>query len=230
MTQENNPIRKEEQLHAQNETLQKIEIFYKENGSIINGLLFGVIIIVGGIWAYYNLYLAPMEEEGQAQIFRAQQYFEQDSFNLALNGDGSYLGFIDIADEYGAVKAGNLANYYAGISYLNLGNYESAIEYLKEFDSDDIVISTLALSGIGDAYMEMDDIDKAQKYYEKAVDHIDNNLLSPMIMKKLALTLELKKNYKDAAETYRKIKKEYPNSTEAKEADKYIAMYEAMSN
>ena len=64
-----------------------------------------------------GFYLEPLEQEAHADMYMAEIYFEKDSFNLALNGDGQYLGFLDIVDEYSLASAGNLANYYAGLCY-----------------------------------------------------------------------------------------------------------------
>jgi len=57
-------------------------------------------------------------------MFMAQKYFEQDSIRKALNGDGQYLGFLAIIDEYGMTKSSNLSHYYAGMCYLKLGQFE----------------------------------------------------------------------------------------------------------
>ena len=43
-------------------------------------------------------------------MFKGEQYFAKDSFNLALNGNGAdYEGFEAIIDQYGSTSAGNLA-------------------------------------------------------------------------------------------------------------------------
>ena len=57
-----------------------------------------------------KVYVSPLEIEAQTEMFVAEQYFAKDSFNLALNGDGNYPGFIEIAEDYSVTKAGNLAN------------------------------------------------------------------------------------------------------------------------
>ena len=62
---------------------------------------------------------------------------------LALNGDGNYLGFLDIAKDYKLTKSGNLAIYSAGICYLHLGNYQEAIDYLNKYSKKDKVIGSL---------------------------------------------------------------------------------------
>jgi hypothetical protein len=110
--------------------------FYDRNQNIIFGALVGLVVIIGGVFAYNNFYKKPRQAEATEQMFQAQLQFERDSFIMALtNPGGGYYGFLDIIDNYGGTKAGNLANYYAGISYLNLGKYEAAIDYLKAFNA-----------------------------------------------------------------------------------------------
>ena len=75
---------------------------------------------------------------------------------LSLNGaDGKY-GLIDIVDNYGNTKAGNLAKYMSGIAFLKTGDYESAIQYLSDFSSDDEMLAALAKGNIGDAFVEIE--------------------------------------------------------------------------
>ena len=81
--------------------------------------------------------------------------FEKDSLELALNGNGLSIGFLDIIDEYGSTKAANLANYYTGLCYLNLGQPADAIGYLDNFKGSDPVLSILAKGAIGDAFANL---------------------------------------------------------------------------
>ena len=126
--------------------------------SIIIGV---IIVIIGGYLGFKKFIVEPQEKEASEQIFMAEHFFETDSFNLTLNGNGEYLGVLEIADEYSITKAGNLANYYAGMSYLHLGKFDEAIEYLKQFNSDDEIVMTMAIAGIGDANMELGNVDDA---------------------------------------------------------------------
>ena len=135
-------------------------------------------------------------------MFIAEMYFEKDSFNLALNGDGQYLGFLDIIDEYSLTNAANLAYYYAGLCYLHTSQYEEAINYLSNFSSDDIILSTLALGCIGDAYIELDNKDDALRYFEKAAHNSKNEFTSPRYLMKQANILELNNEYNEALEIY----------------------------
>ena len=72
-------------------------------------------------------------------MFQAIYYFEADSLDLALNGDGNKLGFKDISEEYAITQAGNLANFYAGAAYLKQGKFKLALIYLNDFSSDDLL-------------------------------------------------------------------------------------------
>ena len=145
---------------------------------------------------------------------------------LALNGDGQYAGFLDVADEYSSTNAGNLANYYAGLCYLHIGDYVSAIEYLEDFSSDDIILSSLALGCAGDAYMELGDRDNAMDAYEDAIANSNNNFTAPRYMMKLAMIYELNDDYLEALEIYKAIKTDFKDSREASGIEKYISRAE----
>ena len=208
------------------ETLTKTEQFIEDNQKNLMtgvGIIIGLIAVVIG---YQNLYLAPLEKEAQADMYMAELYFQKDSFNLALNGDGQYLGFVDIADEYSSTKAGKLANYYAGLSFLNSGDFESAIEYLEDFSSDDIILSSLALGCIGDAYMELSDTDNALSYYEDASSYSDNEFTTPRYMIKQAMIHESNGDFDDALDLYKEIEADYKSSREGNGIEKYIARSE----
>ena len=210
------------------EVYSKTETFIENNKKILSIVILGAIVIIGGYFGYKKLIIAPMEIEAQADMFMAEKYFEQDSLQKAINGDGLNYGFIEIVDEYSGTKAANLAHYYLGICYRNTGEYEYAIDELKSFSSSDIMISTIALGAIGDSYMELNDIDEAISYYEKAVTEGDNNLTSPIYLYKAGLAYEDKQDFTAAAAKYKTIKADYPDSKEAQTIDKYIARAESL--
>jgi tetratricopeptide (TPR) repeat protein len=210
--------------------LSKAEKYIDENQKslmIITGaIIFVVLVFIG----YKKMYLGPKEKEAQSQMFVAEQYFELDSFRLALEGDGNYLGFVDIVDEYGMTKTGNLASYYAGICQLRLGNFEEAIDYLKKFDASDKLVSPIALGAIGDAYMELEDLKQAVSFYKKAVRKSENEFTTPYFLMKTASTYELLSDYKKALQYYEQIQAKYPTSQEARLIEKYIARVKVLIN
>lgn len=217
----------EDNLVAVEEALSKTEQFIEDNKNIILYVVLGIAVIVLAVMGYQRYIQLPNEREAQEQMYMAEMYFEKDSFNLALQGDGSNYGFLDIIDEYGSTRSGNLAHYYAGVSYLNLNNYDQAIDHLKDFDGDDEMIAPMAYGNIANAYMEKGEIEEAAKYYKKAVDASPNEFTAPEYLLRLGLTYEMLEKYEDALESYNTIKKEYPNSFIGQSIDKYIARAEA---
>ncbi len=205
------------------------EFIHKHQVQLLGGVAVIVFLILG-YFSFQKFYLAPLEEEAQSQMFVAEQYFQKDSFNLALNGDATYIGFLDIADQYGLTNAGNLAHYYAGISHLRLGQFEEAIAHLKEFDSDDVMLSAIALGAQGDAHMELGDAAQALSLYEKAAKSNENEFTTPIYLMKAGLAAEKLEKFDQAVAFYGRLKTDFPTSNEGRNAEKYLARAQTLLN
>ncbi len=210
------------------ESLSRSEAFILENQKILTIIVAILVVIVLGFFGFRKYYLQPKEKEAQEQIFPAQHYFQADSLDKALYGDGNNLGFVDIAKSYSITKAGNLANYYAGICFLKKGNFVNAIKYLKKFSSDDEIIGPMAKGAIGDAYLEKGDKAQAISYYMEAANLTDNEFTSPMFLLKAGEVNEIMGNYDQAIQVYKRIQQNYFKSQEARNIEKYIARAEAL--
>ena len=221
-----NKNKTEDQFAQIEETLSKTEQFIEENQKSLMTIIGAIVGIVALFSVYQNFYIEPMEKEAQAEMYMAEIYFQKDSFNLALNGDGQYLGFLDIANDYSSTNVGQLANYYAGLSYLHTADYDNAIEYLGDFSSDDIILSSLALGCIGDAYMELGDTDAALDSYADAVNNSANDFTAPRYMMKQAMIYTSNGDNNKALDLFKAIKSNYKNSREANGIEKYIARVE----
>jgi len=216
----------EEQFVQVEQALGKTEQYIEDNQKSLM-LIIGVIVAIIIIFkSYQNFYIAPLEEEAQIEMYMAELYFQKDSFEIALNGDGQYLGFLDIADDFSSTNVGMLANYYAGLCYLNTNDFENAIDLFQSFSSNDIILSSLALGCTGDAYLELGNYERAIDLYEDAIDNSANNFTAPRYMMKLAMLYESKENYSDALEIYKSIKLDFKDSNEAASIEKFIARAE----
>jgi tetratricopeptide (TPR) repeat protein len=213
----------EERIVAVEEAFSKTEQFIEKNQKIILIVMGAIILVVLGYFGFKRLYLAPREKEAQSQMFMAEKYFEMDSITKALKGDGNYLGFLDIIDQYKFTKSANLSHYYAGICYLKKGEFQNALDQLSDFSSGDELVAPMAIGAMGDAYMELNNSDKAIHYYLKAADKRKNDLTSPTFLMKAGMAYELAGKNDLALKTYMRIKTEFPRTTEGREIDKYIA-------
>ena len=221
-----NKNKTEDQFAQIEETLTRTEQFIEENQKSLMTIVGAIVAIVALFSIYQNFYIAPMEEEAQTEMYMAELYFQKDSFNLALNGDGQYLGFLDVADDYSSTNVGQLANYYAGLCYLNTADFDNAIEYLGDFSSDDIILSSLALGCIGDAYMELGDTDAALDAYADAVNNSTNDFTAPRYMMKQAMIYTSIGDNNKALDLFKAIQSDYKTSREANGIEKYIARVE----
>ena len=212
-----------ENLEAVEQALSRTERAIEDNQKPLTIIVLLIILVIAGFLGTKKFIIGPKEKEAQAQIFMAESYFEKDSFNLALNGDGNYLGVLDIIDNYKITKTAKLARYYAGISFLHIGQYQDAIDYLQKFKSKDDMIQPIAVGAIGDAYAELDDIDKGISHYLKAANHSENEFLTPLFLQKAGELLELQDKKSEALKHYERIKTDFPDSNEGRQIEKYIA-------
>ena len=205
------------------EALSVSEAFIVKHKTAIIGFVAGVIILVAGALAYKHLYAEPREEKAQAAIFKGQEYFEQDAYDMALNGDSlGYQGFLKIADQFSGTSTANLAKAYAGICYKNLGKYDEALKQLESFDGDDQMVAPAILGATGNCYAELGQLDKASSILLKAADEADNNTLSPIFLMQAGEILVKQGKFDDAVTAYTKIKDKYFQSYQALDIDKYI--------
>ena len=212
-----------DELDKVNAALSSSEQFIQQyQKPILLGLL-AIVIIVSAIIGVRHFYVLPRENKAQAEMYKGVFYFEKDSFQLAVQGNGAdFIGFKAIADEYSSTKAGNLAAAYSGLSLYNLGKYDEAITYLKNFDADEEFISPAIIGTIGDCYVNMDKYEEGVGYFERAAKKADNDMLSPIYLKKAATVYEKLGNKKKALEMYQKIKDSYPKSMSNQDIEKYI--------
>ncbi len=211
------------------QTLTRTEQFLEENYKPLL-ISLGVLVVLVGIFYLGRVILNKRNHEAQSQMYQAERWFEIDSLNLALNGDGNYLGFIDIAKTYRFTKAGNLAKYYAGICFLNLGQYEEAVSYLTKYNTKDQVIKSLAIGAIGDALIEMGQIDEGITKYIEAAETGSNSFNTPLFLMKAGQIYEMQQKYDDALKVYERIRDEYPESSEGTSIEKYIARVKLLMN
>jgi tetratricopeptide (TPR) repeat protein len=208
--------------------LSRTELFIENNQKLLTSILLGVLAFALLIIAGNRYILQPKNMEAASNMYMAERYFERDSFNLALNGFGTYPGFLDIIDEYPVTKSAKLAKYYAGICYIEMGDFESAIDYLSKFRTRDLMIGAASLSSLGDAYSETGQYDKAVDAYMKAVKKYENAFTSPIILKKAGIVYEETGDLEMALKIYQQISRDYPDSNEGREMKKYVGRVEAL--
>ena len=210
-------------LEQVNQALGRAEQFIENNQkNLLIGLAVIILLVIAGLGIYYG-YLAPREREAENKIYQGQLYFEQDSLQLALKGDGmKYIGFEEISRQYKHTKTGKLAAAYAGIIYYRLGDQAKALDLLKKFSPGDNMIDPSIAGLIGDCYIDAGKVSEAIRYFEEGAKKADNALVSPYLLKKAAAAYESEGKYDAALKNYQTIKDKYFQSQQAADIDKYI--------
>lgn len=214
---------KNENAEAVVEAVSKTEKFFQDNGKLISIICAAFVVACALVFCWFKFAYQPKVNEAQGQMAAAEQNFRAGDFELALNGDGNALGFVQIIDEYGK-KAGKAVYFYAGVCELQLGEWEQAIKYLESYKGKDTILAARATACIGDAYVGLEDYKKALGYFEKAA-QADNMYAAGYLLKAGAVAEALGENDK-ALSFYKKIKDQYPQSIEAYDVDKYIGRME----
>lgn len=209
------------------EMITTSEQFLEKNRKTIIIVLAVIVCAIAAFFAYKHFVVIPKEKNAQAELFAAEQFFKNEDFEKAIKGDGKHAGLLSIVDEYGSTKSGKLASYYLGNIYLQKGEWQKAIDYLSDFNTDDVFMQSQTKALIGDAYAELNQLDKALSYYKEAL-KAENDLSTPFVLIKMGQVYEMQKNYKEALECYKNIKQNYTSSMEYREVEKYMSRVEAL--
>lgn len=208
--------------------MSKTELFFENNGRKISYIFLALLILGGLIYGYRALVAQPRIEKAAELLAEAQARFnvETPDYELALNGDANGLGFLDVVDQFGSTPSGNLAKHYAGLCYVKLGDWENAAAYLAKFKAvkglTGAVINAQNLGLQGDVAVAQGDYAKAVALYEKAVAAAENNLTTPLYLRKAGQAEQAAGNNAKAQAYYERIVNEYPASMEARDAEKLI--------
>ncbi len=207
--------------------LTRTEQFIEDNQKLLTNISIGILVVVLLVVAGNRYILKPKNVEAAEAMYMAERFFEQDSFNLALNGYGTYSGFLDIMDDYSITKSAKLAKFYSGVCYKELGDFEAAEKQLSKFKTNDLLVGATALSALGDVYSEMQQYSKSVKAYLTAADKYENSFTTPIILKKAGIVYEADGDLEGALSVYKRISSDYPDSSEGREIKKYIGRVEA---
>lgn len=205
------------------EALSTSEAFLLKNKNLLLGVVIALVVIVGGYLGYKHFISEPKEQKASEAIFKGEQYFGDDNFEIALKGDSlGYAGFIKLADQFSSTDAGNLANAYAGLCYAQLGKYEDAIKYLDKFSGNDLLVAPAVMGALGNCYAQVGQLDKAVATLLKAAEHANSMTLSPIYLIQAGQILEKQGKNAEAVDAYKQVKNKYGNSYQAMDIDKYI--------
>jgi len=203
--------------------LESLELYYDRYKKIINPVVTVLLVVGLGYFVYMKFIKIPSEQKASAAMYYPELYFQADSLNMALNGDGQHPGFVKLTKKNSGTDAANVGLYYEGIAYMKSGNINEAIKALSSFDGHGTMLAYQAWGALGEAYMEMGNKTKAIEYLKKATSDKDNTVATPMYLFQLGFVYESNGQSKDAIDAFKRIRDEYPKSMQARDVDKELA-------
>jgi tetratricopeptide (TPR) repeat protein len=207
----------QQQAAALEQQVTKTEAFFEKYKKVIIIAVVAVIAIVVCAILANNYYFEPRQQEASTELGKAQELFVNDEYEKALPL------FQKVASEYSSTDAGNLAQLYIGICQANLGKWQEAVTALESFNGqDDQMISPAAEGALGNAYANLNQLDKAVEHLKKAAQMADNNSLSPTFLIQAGEILESQGKKDEALKLYQEVKEKYFNSMQYQTIDAYI--------
>lgn len=197
--------------------------WYEKNRRNTNIALVGLLVAVGGLFYYFKSYKPALEEEAAGELFMAERFFEKDSMDKVLKGTGKYKSAVDVADEYGSTKAGNLAKFYAGRAYMSKKDFKNALSYLEDVKFDDEIMAAMIIGLRADCLSELGETEKAADMYMKAATKRENLFTSPLLLMKAGQHYDAIKKWESSVKAYKMIRDKYKESSQAQLSNKYIA-------
>lgn len=201
-----------------------IERFFDQNKRNLSIGVGAVVAVTLGIIGYQKMIAQPREVASQEAYWNAfYAYQNNDTSEIAYNGDERTEGLADIADEYTGTPGGDIANYAMATRSMEKKEWENALDYLDNCNFQDAILGTLVWGMKGDCHVELGDYETAAEQFEKAAEREENAYTSPLFLKKLGLVYEALGEDASAAEAYQSIKEKWSDADEARDIDKYIA-------
>jgi len=205
-------------------TFYQVQDFYDKNKqTIIIAAAAIAIIAFASVW-YTNKQIEDnlLATEAMAKVIPS---YENGSFQEAIDGQpGTQLsGLKNIVENYSGTEQGEVAKIYLANSYYNLGDYANAQEWYSNYSGDSKIHKAASYAGQAVCLENEKNYEKAADYFSKAASVSKFNAQTPDYLLNSGINFLKAQNIEKAKSTFEKIKKDFSESTIAKEVDKYLA-------
>jgi TolA-binding protein len=198
-------------------------------------VLIGLLVLVAG-WGGWSIY-HERQTAASSHAFEGAMKAYTGRVSPAVPGEPSDPGemsyadetaksndaaqkFGAVADKYPSTNPGRLARYYQALSLENLDRQSQALEQLKKISSgSDKELAAMAQYQIGVIYARTGKPDDAAKVFRALADKPSTFITKPLALLELAGVLR-QTNPTEAAKVYQQIKKEFPDTSLAEQADR----------
>jgi TolA-binding protein len=202
--------------------------FIEENRSMAYAIFGGIILIVA-MSLYYSYDQSNKNTLATAEMAQAVGRYEAADYAAALDGDISFKGLVEIADEYGSTDAGNLARFYAADALFKTGNLDRALLMFQDFRKDANYLGASALAGEAAIHESKGDFETAAGLYLRSANLFSSRNVAPEYLLNAGNAYEKAGETEAARRAYEQLKTEYPDTPQARDIEFYIGRVTAAS-
>jgi predicted negative regulator of RcsB-dependent stress response len=208
------------------------EAVYSHSATVAIAL--GVVLVAALAYGGWRVYTDRQNVQASAALSEAMRAYNGRILGSGEAGDTGELTYSDTdarskdaarkfeaaADKFPNTNSGRLARYYGALSLEDLGRSNEALEQLKKLSSaGDKELTPMSQYQMATIYARTGKTDEAAKMYHTLADQNSVFVPRPLVLLDLATMLS-GRNPQEASSIYQQIKKEFPNTAVAEQADR----------
>jgi tetratricopeptide (TPR) repeat protein len=211
-------------------TYFKTRGWIEQNRRLVSYIISVPIILLAVFWFVENN-RRQNNDRATTDLAKVFHLYDQGQYQLAIEGipQENIRGLQSIVDDYGSTNAGEMAKLYLADSYFSLNNYDKALKYFQSVDMSDKLLSSSALAGEASCYEAKGNHEEAAAFYEQAASKYMTALQAPDDLYRAADNYSKAGKKNKASEMLHRLKKEFPNSSYARDTDRYLAEFGCLS-
>ncbi len=196
--------------------------FFEKNRMAVLSVLGAILLAIVGAF-FWNREQASKNQEATAKLEVVIKRYEAGNYIGAIEGDSIAIGLKEIAKVYSGTPSGEQAKLYLANAYFQLRNYDEAQKAFESVSGASPLVKGSMLAGEAACYEQKKEYKKAAQHFRRAADAVRNDAIASIYLENAGRNFELAGEKRDALAVYEKLKKDYPQSNAARDAEQIMA-------
>ncbi|HLA69496.1 MAG TPA: tetratricopeptide repeat protein [Bacteroidota bacterium] len=205
-------------------TYFEAQSWFEQNRKRLGTLATILVVVVAATWIYFND-RASSSLNATTDLGKVMRFYDQGQYQTAINGSPqeNVRGLEQIVNDYGSTASGEIARLYLGNCYFSLAQYDRALELYRDTDIGEKSLMASVYAGIAACEAEKGNVAESARFYEKAASTDTQNLHTAEYLYRAAGNYVQAGEKEKASDLLERLKKDFPQSTYAREADRLSA-------